>query len=105
MATRCSLVKVLAESIQGLANILASAEETVTQSFRDAWACHVYMLYSFMVFFEAEMKGNSKMSEQCLQMRAVGADACKLVAEAMATNRTVLWQRGVPEEAVLALPC
>ena len=111
-STRHSLVQALAQSIQGLVAILESSSETVPQAFRDAWACHVYMLYTFLFIFESEAKGidnnRSKQQQQAnnnvLQLRQIAADAMLAAAHAMAQHRPTLWQRGVSDEAVVLLP-
>jgi condensin complex subunit 1 len=82
------------------------------QSFRDAFACHIYMLYSVMFFMESEAKAsvskrdeNKADSAEVVAMRATCADAMLRAAQSMATNRSRLWKCGVPDEAVVGLPC
>jgi condensin complex subunit 1 len=90
----------------------------VSQEFRDAFACHLYMLYSVMFFMESESKIGSGIAkrggggdssgvegEDTVQMRAVCADAMLLAAKSMGKNRFKLWKRGVADEAVVVLPC
>ena len=90
-------------SRQGLANALASsiillckiietdATETVApQSFRDAFACHLYMLYSFMFFLESDVKGSTKIADDVLQMRQTCANAMVKAAETAAACRGML---------------
>ena len=99
----------------------------VSQEFRDAYACHLYMLFSIMFFMESEAKignvtttksssrgggrknGNAADSpvegEDTVQMRAACADAMLTAAKSMGKNRFSLWKRGVADESVVVLPC
>ncbi len=108
----------------------------VPQSFRDAFACHLYMLYTIMVFTESEIKAGRAMGntsstsgsggggrksknsalnqkekerklemEQTQQLRESCAGAILVATKAMATNKSILWKRGVPDESVVGLPC
>lgn len=64
------------------------------------------MLYSFMFFLESDAKANAKqVADDVLQMRQTCADAMLQAAETAALRRPVLWKRGVPDEAVVVLPC
>ena len=121
-ATRLGLVQAIAQSIGGLVNILqtaaldeGSSETSVPQPFRDAWACHVYMLYTFLFLFESQIKGSDEASgrkqhqeDDCgsspSQLRSIAANAMLQAAKAMAKHRTTLWKRGVPDETVVLLP-
>ena len=91
------------------------------QSFRDAFACHLYMLFSVMFFMESEAKigsglkttanggsskrGENKDGEEIIAMRATCAQAMLVASESMAKNRKKLWKRGVPDESIVILPC
>ena len=134
--TRARLVTVLCQALKTLSSILdsedvggngnesqqeesqTSSSRVMPQTFRDAFACHLYMLFSIMFFTESEAKvGNSLKSgsgkrgekggesEAAAVTRAACADVMLVAAQAMATNRAKLWQRGVPDEAVVILPC
>jgi condensin complex subunit 1 len=132
--TRAGLVSAVCEALKTLSSILSSKstgqptndansdsqEEAVTQvvpqAFRDAFACHLYMLFSIMFFVESEAKvGNSlKMgnkgeknseSNAMTSTRAACANTMLMAAQAMANNRKKLWRRGVADEAVVILPC
>lgn len=108
---------------------------TVPQTFRDAFACHLYMLYTIMVFTESEIKAGKAMgnanvvhqssrtgggrkgtlnkkekerrleAEQTQQMREACAEAILAATSAMAKNQSILWKRGVPDESLVGLPC
>jgi condensin complex subunit 1 len=113
----------LCESVQTLSRLLHRAGkgvdrddcETVPQSFRDAFSCHLYMLFCILFFIESEAKSeklnntvsekNSVESNETLKVRSACADAMLAAAQAMAKHRTVFWQRGVPDESVVVLPC
>jgi condensin complex subunit 1 len=85
----------------------------VSQKFRDAYACHLYMLFSVMFFMESEAKvlktggrrAESQEGEETVAMRAACADAMLVAAKSMGQNRNKLWKRGVPDETVVVLPC
>ena len=84
--------------MERLSTLLENAEETVPQTFRDAFAYHLYMLYSLMFILES--------SQQDFEaLRATCANTMLLAATTMANYRSILWQRGVPDEAVVNLPC
>jgi condensin complex subunit 1 len=127
--TRTRLVYALCQALKTLAAIL-DTEITVgdesqgtqqslvmPQSFRDAFACHLYMLFSIMFFAESEAKigknlksgsGNNKENaadSQSVNTRAACAEAMAAAARAMANNKAKLWRRSVPDEAVVVLPC
>jgi condensin complex subunit 1 len=148
-ATRWALIQVLCQSVKILSSILgdeqdndgnknsnemsdgsqahatqSSARHTVVSNeFRDAFACHLYMLFSVMFFMESEAKigngmtksrgGGNKTSggdsltdgEDTVQMRSACAEAMLAAARSMSQNRFKLWKRGVADEAVVALPC
>jgi condensin complex subunit 1 len=66
------------------------------------------MLYSILFFLESEAKGNSSgtaESADVLETRKLSADTMLAAAVAMADHRAVFWQRGVPDESVVVLPC
>jgi len=107
----------------------------VSQTFRDALACHIYMLYTLMFFLESEAKvgkslglstglSNNKSSsnknrkenakkdrerkaeaEKVLASRQACANAMFTAAHAMGVYKSKLWKRGVPDENVIGLPC
>lgn len=89
----------------------------VSQEFRDAFACHLYMLFSVMHVVESEAKIGSSLktggrkrtdnqeSDEIVAMRAACAEAMLLAAQKMGANRNKLWKRGVPDETVVVLPC
>ena len=96
----------------------------VSNEFRDAFACHLYMLFSVMFFMESEAKigngmtksrgGGNKTSgsdsggadgEDTVQMRSACAEAMLAAARSMSQNRFKLWKRGVADESIVALPC
>lgn len=151
-ATRWSLIQALCQAMKTLSSILDDnensdgdeeneGEETqntqhttsrqnnvVSQEFRDAFACHLYMLFSIMFFMESEARiGNSTSSksssraggkkngknatdslvegEDTVQMRAVCSEAMLVAAKSMGKNRFRLWKRGVVDESVVILPC
>lgn len=115
--TRVALAEALSHAVVSLCGILeqnAPQGETAPQPFRDALACHLYMLYSFMFFLESDCKARSstgnnnnsnKLSQDVLNMRTTCADAMLQAAEWMSKHKATLWQRGVADEAVLVLPC
>jgi condensin complex subunit 1 len=108
--TRKGLANALADSVNLLSKIIAENSskdwvDAASLSFRDAFACHVYMLYSFMFLLESDSKGNSKVSDDILQMRQISSAAMVKASETMACYRSSLWQRGVPDEALVILPC
>lgn len=94
-----------------------STHFVVSQLFRDAFACHLYMLFSVMFFMESEAKIGSSIktggrkrtdnqeNDETVSMRAECADAMLVAAQSMGKNRNKLWQRGVPDETVVGLPC
>ncbi|KAL3912278.1 MAG: hypothetical protein SGILL_006945, partial [Bacillariaceae sp.] len=90
----------------------------VSQEFRDAFACHLYMLFSVMFIMESEAKIASSMTtksrggnkstndgDDSVQMRAACAEAMLSAAQSMSQNRFKLWKRGVADESVVILPC
>ena len=103
-------------------------KNVVSQEFRDAFACHLYMLFSIMFFMESEARigisGNNKSTsrggvkkkknsaadspmegEDTIKMRAACADAMLTAAKSMGENRFTLWKRGVADDSVVVLPC
>lgn len=141
-STRTRLVNVLCQAVCQISCILASVAKNkkgqascendesnmqmssyvVPQEFRDALACHLYMLYTIMIFMESEIKagktlgntsGQGKGSKsqgndgvQHIQnLRESCASAMLHVTKAMALHKSNLWRRGVPDENVISLPC
>jgi len=152
-ATRKRLVAAICQSVSTLSSILggdsssssstsntdatntdaAAAAAVVSQAFRDALSCHLYMLFSVMHFTESECKsskslqvggssggavggGKSKKltakeqerraeAEQLAASRELCARAMLSAARSMSANANRLWRRGVPAEDVVNLPC
>lgn len=105
------------------------------QNFRDALACHIYMLFSVMFFIESEAKVGNKLhatssstggkgstrsrtplstkkekerkaeAAEVASLREACARAMLAVAQSMGKHKSRLWKRGVPDEAVVGLPC
>eukprot|EP00980_Cylindrotheca_fusiformis_P021683 scaffold8529_cov137-Cylindrotheca_fusiformis.AAC.13 len=139
ISTRWGLINSLCRSVKILSSVLDEKQDTdtsehpeevlgeesqgsaknhvVSQEFRDAFACHLYMLFSVMHVMESEAKigsslktggrrrPDSREAEEMIQMRATCADAMLVAAQKMGANRNKLWKRGVPDEAVVVLPC
>ena len=147
--TRKRLVAVVCQSVCSLSSILSSAAKhghtstyqnssqndesntnttsngyVVPQAFRDALACHLYMLYTIMIFLESEIKADkslgtakrgkgSKSSQdkdglgaQYVQnSREACASAMLAASHAMAICKFNLWKRGVPDENIVSIPC
>jgi len=103
----------------------ASSRSVVPQNFRDALGCHVYMLYNIMCISEDEAKLNKQQSSMnpkskgkkskrsseneagsydSTNSRKQCATAMLEVAEVMSTNKSTLWNCGVPDENVVSLP-
>ena len=155
-ATRARLVTALCAAGHGLCEALASSGRgppssgspsqvataggggvayVASQAFRDALACHVYMLFTIMFLTESKeklgkslgalapaasgktgksrkggkaKKGGGGGDPQGLDLaasRSLCAEAMHAAALAMSAHRSALWQRGVPDEAVVGLPC
>jgi len=155
-ATRTRLVKALCDAVHGLSEALANpgavmaqtqqsndGEEggvggansfVVSQSFRDAMACHIYMLFTVMFLTESKEKlgkslnagtsssssgrGGSKSKsksskskgqntevEDLAASRAACAEAMHHASLAMSEHKSRLWRRGVVDEAIVGLPC
>ena len=94
-------MQVLADAIKSLADILKASNDLVSQAFRDAWACHVYMMYTFTFLNEANRKETGFDSGY----RSIAAGALLNAAHHMAKYPNLLWQRGVVDESVIILPC
>lgn len=142
LATRKRLISALCQAVCTMSNTLSSSTTAarsndsinvvVPQSFRDAFACHLYMLYTIMVFAESEIKagralgsstgggggagGKKSITNKREKERKIEADqvqklreacACAMLTatSAMAANSSRLWKRGVPDENVVGLPC
>mmetsp|Transcript_7744 Transcript_7744/g.13486 ORF Transcript_7744/g.13486 Transcript_7744/m.13486 type:complete len:1395 (-) Transcript_7744:164-4348(-) len=155
-ATRGKLVKVLCNAVHGLCEALessssagagmvmqsqtqtgesqegspASGSYVVSQAFRDALACHIYMLFTVMFLTESKEKlgkslgttattssgrskkggkskknQNSDKGEDLAASRAMCAEAMYNAAITMSSQKSKLWKRSVPDEAVVGLPC
>ena len=104
----------------------------VSQAFRDALACHIYMLFTLMFLTESKEKlgkslgttatssssgrgggkrgGGSKSKkntneEELAASRSACAEAMYTAAITMSTQKSKLWKRSVPDESVVGLPC
>jgi len=112
-------------------NAVSSTAKVVSQAFRDALACHIYMLYSLMLIIESDLKAgknvtsapvskgkagkkkgdNSKRGKEpqsdAENITAIREDCMEimlLASQSMAKCKSILWPRGVPDEAVIGLP-
>ncbi|KAL7544117.1 hypothetical protein ACHAXR_013559 [Thalassiosira sp. AJA248-18] len=153
-AARGRLVKVLCGAVHGLCDALESSSSSsagmvaqsqmesqesssngggssyvVPQSFRDALACHIYMLFTLMFLTESKEKlgkslgttttttggkrgGKSKKNsasdkgvEDLAASRTTCAEAMYTAAITMSSQKSKLWKRSVPDESVVGLPC
>jgi condensin complex subunit 1 len=141
-ATRWGLINTICQAVKVLSSILGEEQDArdfveeegaeagaaaaisktfvVSQQFRDAFACHLYMLKAVMFFMESEAKighglkngggrraadSNNHEAEEVVSMRATCAEAMLVAAKSMGKNRNKLWKRGVPDETVVVLPC
>jgi condensin complex subunit 1 len=156
-AIRARLVKLLCDAVHGLSDALSSSSSpgtartpsrqggnddeedknatnasthVVSQAFRDALACHIYMLYTLMFLTESKEKlgkslgtttaggskkggsggggaGKSKKNpnDKSSDDRAACAEAMHVASVAMSRHKSKLWKRSVPDEAVVGLPC
>ena len=105
---RRAFYETLCETIRLLCRILQKSSETSTQNFRDAFASHIYMLYSFMFLTEshaANASKSQKISDALMTQRSTCTDTMLLATETMVKYKAILWQRGVADEAVVLLPC
>ncbi len=50
-------------------------------------------------------RGENKADSETIAARATCAEAMLIAAQAMGKHRSTLWQRGVPDETVVGLPC
>jgi len=131
--TRARLISSICEAIYALCSILSTPttsnesieddvdinqnSNAVSQKFRDAFACHLYMLYSLMFLYESEAKlgkssskGKKKAtsSKEVIDVNAHRAECAEVMltaAQTMCQYQSKLWKRGVPEESVHNLPC
>lgn len=112
--TRDNLMEMLCESIRLLIRILEKAAGTVSQSCRDAFVFHVYMLYSCMFLLESQIKadtitnagnGATKTDAAVVEQRMLGIETLLAASVAMDDCRNSLWQRGVVDEQVVLIPC
>ncbi|KAK1744873.1 condensin complex subunit 1 [Skeletonema marinoi] len=139
-ATRTRLVKALCDAVHGLSEALANpgavmaqtqqsndGEEggvggansfVVSQSFRDAMACHIYMLFTVMFLTESKEKlgkslnagtsssssgrGGSKSKSKSSKSKGQNTEVEDLAAS---QHKSRLWRRGVVDEAIVGLPC
>ena len=110
----------------------SSGTYVVSQAFRDALACHIYMLFTLMFLTESKEKlgkslgttatssssgrgggkrgGGSKSKkntneEELAASRSACAEAMYTAAITMSTQKSKLWKRSVPDESVVGLPC
>ena len=141
MSAVCQSVSALSSILGSSSSSSSSADKeeqssttaVVSQAFRDALSCHLYMLFSIMHFTESECKSNKMLSvgssntttagngkkkkltakeqERKAEAEALAAsrDQCAksmlAAATAMSTHANRLWRRGVPDEDVVNLPC
>lgn len=107
-------METLCESIRLLIRILGKAAGTVSQSCRDAFSFHVYMLYSCMFLLESQIKADSitnggnaasKADTAVVEQRMLGIETLLAASVAMDEFRNNLWQRGVVDEQVVLIPC
>jgi condensin complex subunit 1 len=150
-STRMKLVTTIVTSLKSLSSILlqsyaidkqsgtvrdnsavnANSGKVVSQSFRDAFACHIYMLYSVMFIIESDLKAgknvsaatvskgksgkkkgestrkgkeNSNDSENIASMRDHCMETMHIVTQSMTKCSPILWSRAVPDESVIGLP-
>ena len=154
-ATRSRLVKALCDAVHGLSDALANpgavmtqSQQTnegeeegaaavtfvVSQSFRDALACHIYMLFTVMFLTESKeklgkslnagasssssgrggskskskyskSKGQNRDVDDVAASRAACAEAMHHAAISMSEHKFRLWKRGVVDEELVGLPC
>ncbi|EJK64552.1 hypothetical protein THAOC_14707 [Thalassiosira oceanica] len=142
-AARSRLVKSLCSAVHGLCSALANpgvvmsqqqgtqdgSTSVVSQSFRDALACHIYFLFTLMFLTESKEKlgksllggngtngktkskgGRSKKSkdsegDMSAANRSACAEAMHIAAITMCEQKSRLWKRSVPDETVVGLPC
>ena len=146
-ATRKRLVAAICQSVSTLSSILGSSSSTtgtadgnsnnntavVSQDFRDALSCHLYMLFSIMHFTESECKSIKSLNmgtttatttaggkkkkltpkeqerraeaEQLAATREQCARSMLAASRSMSAHANRLWKRGVPDENVVNLPC
>lgn len=97
--TRSLLADSLSKAVVYLCTVLETSSEPAPQEFRDAFAFHLYMLYSFLFFLEQNQQ------KQSTEDRITAVNAMVTATKAMADYRSILWQRGVPDETVTLLPC
>lgn len=137
--TKVRFINALCKAISTLSSILSSdsnsssevSVDVVSQSFRDAWACHLYMLFSVMFMKESEAKhakkaatgmttktpkkskkkkgsssnnsdGNNLNDEKT---RELCAQTMLIASQSMGKFKSKLWKRGVPDETVIQIPC
>ena len=139
----------ICQSVSTLSSILGSSSSTtgtadgnsnsnnntavVSQDFRDALSCHLYMLFSIMHFTESECKSSKSLNigsttatttaggkkkkltpkeqerraeaEQLAATREQCARSMLAASRSMSAHANRLWKRGVPDENVVHLPC
>ena len=139
--TTVKFIKALCKAISTLSSILSSSDQNspsevgvdvVSQSFRDAWACHLYMLFSVMFMKESEAKhakkaatgmttktpkkskkkgsssNNKNKNKNNLsdeKTRELCAQTMLNATQSMGKFKSKLWKRGVPDETVIQIPC
>jgi condensin complex subunit 1 len=132
--TRENLIETICDAVEILSDILEQAQDSQPRAFREAFACHLYMLFQIMFITESEAAANAqlgvgvgtrgagngktnnvnnnnnkKQTEQqpkdpIVHRRLVCAEAMVTATTAMAEKKHWLWKRGVPDEAVVLLP-
>jgi len=133
--TRSNFISALSRAVHQLCHILeqgnnqSTATKTLPPSFRDAFTCHVYMLFSVMSAVESEIKvgkglalptttskkrGQEKdrsaaTSKEDLAAQTASRAACAkamlVAAQSMILHKFQLWNHGVVQEDLVALPC
>jgi len=105
--------------------------KVVSQSYRDALACHIYMLYSMMFIIESGLKASKNMStvsvskgksnkkkgestkkgkdyttdgDNATAIREDSMETMLAVIQTMSKCASILWPRAVPDESVIGLP-
>lgn len=134
--TRTNFISALCRTVHQLCHILvrgnthqSTTTRTLPPSFRDAFSCHVYMLFSVMSAVESEIKvgkglviatttskkkgqdkdrGTASNKEDLATQtasRATCAKAMQTAAQSMIQHKFQLWNHGVVQEDLLSLPC
>lgn len=140
--TRSNFISALCRAVHLLCNTLSNSADaensgtgtrqstTLPQCFRDAFACHIYMLFSVMSAVESEIKvgkglaisaaatsnkkkgaasREEKERKEELAAQTASRNICTkamlAAAQCMNQHKFQLWKHGVVEEDLLSLPC